>query len=88
MSEKVLPEFIELGKDFKIYIKDLNEYQKQIYWLMSIYVKGLVSAQVDVTNVTPEQQEYLKIAGVVRLLKNRIIEIGELEKVPNNLYRN
>lgn len=82
-----IPEYIKLGS-YEVHYKDINDYQKSIYEMLSFYVQILNQVAVDVDDVKDEQKEYLRTAGVVRFLKNRLQEFGDLEKVPRNLYDN
>lgn len=84
MSDSV-PEFIKLGA-FEAHYKELNDYQKSIYEMLAFYVQILNRQTVDISSIDDDQKEYLRTAGVVRFLKNRLDEFGDVEKVPRDLY--
>ena len=80
-----VPEYLKIGA-FEFAYKDCNDYQRSIYEMLSIYLQKLSEAATDVKEVTEEQKEYLRVAGVVRFLKCRLEEFGELKEVPRDLY--
>jgi len=86
MAESI-PEYIEIGT-FKFAYEDCNDYQRSIYEMLSIYTQILGRSIIDVSDLTEEQKEYLRVAGVVRFLKSRLLEFGDVERVPRDMYDN
>jgi hypothetical protein len=80
-----IPKFIKLG-GYEIQYKDCNDFQKPIYEMLVIYTHKLGSSTVDITAVTEEQKEFLRTAGVVKFLRSRLDEYGDVTKVPRDLY--
>jgi hypothetical protein len=80
-----IPEFIKLG-DYEVHYKEINDYQKSIYEMLAFYVHMLERTAVDITGIEEDEKEYLRNAGVVRFLKNRLKEYGDVKKVPRDLY--
>ena len=80
-----IPEYLKIGT-YKFAYKDCNDYQRSIYEMLSIYLQKLGEASTDVAEVTEEQKEYLRMAGVVRFLKSRLEEFGTVTEVPRDLY--
>ena len=80
-----LPAFIKVGS-YEVHYDKLNDYQRSVYEMLSFYVQQLNRTAVDVTEVTEEQKEYIRTAGVVKFLRGRLDQFGDIEKVPRNLY--
>lgn len=80
-----IPAYIKLA-DFEVHYKDLNDYQRSIYEMLVFYISLMNRNAVDVSEIESDQKEYLRTAGVVRFLKNRLQEFSDIEKVPRDLY--